>query len=145
MASSLFRPTIETSSFSCRPLAVEFAVAVSRTGGVALTATEIGAVSVRRMHEVNQPKRAMANAINIEKLKTTITGRYIAGIDGVEGEAELVFATRGAALIGVDHAFTPASMPRTSAAMALVERMIADASANRFTIIPIFPCVLFQF
>jgi hypothetical protein len=29
--------------------------------------------------------------------------------------------------------------------MVLVERMIANASANRFTIIPIFPCVLSQF
>ena len=84
----------------------------------------------------------MANAINIDKLTTGKTGRYFARIDGVEGEAELVFTIRRPALISADHTFAPTSMRGTGAAMALVEHMVADARANRFKIIPICPYVL---
>ena len=42
--------------------------------GVAPTAAEIGAASVRHLHEVNRREHTMANAINIEKLATTLRG-----------------------------------------------------------------------
>lgn len=87
----------------------------------------------------------MANAISIEKLTTEKTGRYVARVDGVEDEAELTFTIRGLALISADHTFAPASMRGTGAAMALVERMIADARANRSKVIPICPYVLSQY
>ena len=72
-------------------------------------------------------------------------GRYVARIDGVEGEAELVFTVRGPTLISADHTEAPTSMRETGAAMALVEHMIADARANGFKIIPICPYVAAQY
>ena len=108
-------------------------------------AAEIGAVSVQGMHEVNRPKHVMATVINIERPATRKSGRDIARVEDVEGEAALSFTIRGPALISANHNLEPVSMRGTSAAMVLVERMIANASANRFTIIPIFPCVLSQF
>ncbi len=69
----------------------------------------------------------MANAINIEKLTTGKTGRYVARVDGVEGE--LVFTIRGPALISADHTFVPASMRGSGAASchdAMQERMSAS-------------------
>ena len=73
------------------------------------------------------------------------TGCYVERIDGVEGEAELVFTARGPTLISADHTEAPTSMRGTRAAMALVEHMIADARANGFKIIPICPYVAAQY
>ena len=87
----------------------------------------------------------MANAISIEKQMNRNTGRYVARVDGVECEAELVFTVRGPALISADHTESPTSMRGTGAAMALVEHMIADARANHFKIIPLCPYVLAQY
>ena len=87
----------------------------------------------------------MPIAINIEKLTTGRTGRYVARVEGVEGEAVLSFTTLGAALISADHTFAPASLRGTGAAMALVERMVAEARADGFKITPICPYVLAQY
>jgi len=93
----------------------------------------------------DQGEQAMANAISIEKQTTRTTGRYVARVDGVEGEAELVFTVRGPALISADHTESPPSMRGTGAAMALVEHMIADARADHFGIVPLCPYVLAQY
>jgi uncharacterized protein len=87
----------------------------------------------------------MVNAISIEKQTAGRRGRYVARIDGVEGEAELVFTVRGPSLISADHTESPTSMRGTGVAMALVEHMIADARANQFKIIPICPYVRAQY
>lgn len=68
-------------------------------------------------------------------------GRYVARIDGVEGEAEIVFTRRGPDLISADHTNAPDSMKGTGAAAALVDYMIADARAKGFKIIPLCPYV----
>jgi uncharacterized protein len=88
---------------------------------------------------------AMTSATSIEKRIAGRSGRYIARIDGVDGEAELHFTVRGPTLISADHTEAPASMRGTGAAMALVEHMIGDARANGFKIIPICPYVLAQY
>jgi uncharacterized protein len=90
-------------------------------------------------------ERRMSNAINVEKRVTGTSGRYVARIDGVDGEAELHFTVRGPSLISADHTEAPASMRGTGAAMALVEHMISDARASGFKIIPICPYVLAQY
>jgi uncharacterized protein len=87
----------------------------------------------------------MTRATSIEKRVAGRSGRYIARIDGLDGEAELRFTVRGPALISADHTEAPASMGGTRAAMALVEHMIGDARANGFKIVPICPYVLAQY
>ena len=86
----------------------------------------------------------MANPISIEKQLAGTRGRYVARVEGVEGEAELVFSVLGAALISADHTEAPASMRGTGVAMALVEHVIGDARANGFKIVPLCPYVLAQ-
>lgn len=68
-------------------------------------------------------------------------GRYGARIEGVNGEAELTFTHRGPGLISADHTGAPESMRGTGAAGALVDRLIADARAEGFRIIPLCPYV----
>ena len=87
----------------------------------------------------------MATPIRIEKRVTGTNGRYVGRIDGVDGEAELLFTVRGPSLISADHTEAPASMRGTGAAMALVEHMIADARANGLKIVPVCPYVLAQY
>ena len=87
----------------------------------------------------------MAGAISIEKQVKGTSGRYVGRIDGVEGEAELLFTVRGPSLISADHTEAPASVLGTGAAMALIEHMIGDARASGFKIVPICPYVLAQY
>ena len=87
----------------------------------------------------------MANQIRIEKQTTGTSGRYVARIDGIPGEAEITFTIRGPTLISADHTGAPDSMRGTGAAAALVEFMITDARATGFKIIPICPYVRAQY
>ena len=72
-------------------------------------------------------------------------GRYVARIEGVPGEAELVFTTRAPAIVSADHTFAPDTMRGTGVAAALVERLIADARAQGFRIIALCPYVRAQY
>jgi len=63
-------------------------------------------------------------------------GRYVARIEGVAGEAELIYARRAADLVSADHTLAPDSMRGTGAAAALVGRLVADARNEGFKIIP---------
>ncbi|RBP03776.1 hypothetical protein DFR50_14223 [Roseiarcus fermentans] len=84
----------------------------------------------------------MSDALRIEKEEQGAGGRYVARIDGRDGEAELIFTRRGARLISADHTEAPVSLRGTGAAQALVERMVADARASGFRIAPVCPFVL---
>ncbi|MGB3899204.1 MAG: GNAT family N-acetyltransferase [Mesorhizobium sp.] len=72
-------------------------------------------------------------------------GRYVARIDGVEGEAEITFTKRGSNLISADHTGAPETMRGTGAAAALVSFMVEDARKNGFRIMPICPYVRAQY
>lgn len=72
-------------------------------------------------------------------------GRYVAHVSGIEGEAELTFTWRGPNLLSADHTGAPENLRGTGAAFALVERLIADARAEGFRIIPICPYVQAQY
>lgn len=87
----------------------------------------------------------MSQAIHFDKQVNGAAGRYVATIDGIDGEAEITFTVRGPALISADHTGAPDSMRGTGAAMKLVEHMIADARANNFKIVPICPYVRAQY
>ena len=62
-------------------------------------------------------------------------------LEGINGEAEIIFTIRGPALISADHTHAPESMRPTGAAAALVEHMISDARADGIKIMPMCPCV----
>ena len=72
-------------------------------------------------------------------------GRYVARIDGVEGEAEIVFTRHGTGLISADHTGAPETMRGTGAAAALVAYMVEDARRNGFRILPLCPYVRAQY
>lgn len=72
-------------------------------------------------------------------------GRYVARIDGIDGEAEITFTRRTPALISAEHTRAPDSLKGTGAAMALVQFMIADARQGGFKILPICPYLIAQY
>jgi len=71
-------------------------------------------------------------------------GRYVARINGIDGEGELTFSKASAVLIIADHTFVPDEMRGTGAAGALVNRLIADARAHGQRIVPLCPFVRAQ-
>lgn len=72
-------------------------------------------------------------------------GRYIAAVEGREGEAYIAFTHREEGVISADHTIAPDSLKGTGAAFALVEYLVADARARRFKVIPICPYVRAQY
>ena len=83
--------------------------------------------------------------IRIERELTPTKGRYVGRMEGIEGEAELTFSRTSPTLIIADHTFAPDSMRGMGAARALVDRLIADARAEGFKIIPLCPYVQAQY
>ncbi len=72
-------------------------------------------------------------------------GRYVARVDGVEGETEITFTHRANGVISADHTGGPDSMRGTGAAAALVTYMVEDARKNTFRILPLCPYVRAQY
>lgn len=68
-------------------------------------------------------------------------GRYVARVAGISAEAELAFTRRAPDRISADHTGAPEALRGTGAAAALVDRLIADARAEGFKIIPLCPYV----
>jgi predicted GNAT family acetyltransferase len=84
-------------------------------------------------------------SVSIRKELRPEGGRYVATVEGIQGEAELVFTQRDPALISADHTLAPESMRGTGAALALVQHMIADAREHGLKILPICPYVKAQY
>ncbi|MGH8203060.1 MAG: GNAT family N-acetyltransferase [Steroidobacteraceae bacterium] len=72
-------------------------------------------------------------------------GRYVARLEGFDGEAELTFTRPNPALVVADHTGTPVPMRGHGVATALVERLIQDARREGFRIEPVCPFVAAQF
>ena len=83
--------------------------------------------------------------ITITRELTPTKGRYIATIPGVPGESELTFSRTSPTLVIADHTSGPDSMRGMGVGIALVERLIADARAEGFKIIPLCPYVRAQY
>ncbi|MDJ0995566.1 MAG: GNAT family N-acetyltransferase [Dinoroseobacter sp.] len=66
-------------------------------------------------------------------------GRYVLREGGAE--AELTYTISSATLVIADHTGVPDAMRGTGAGKALVSRLIADARADGFKIIPLCPFV----
>lgn len=83
--------------------------------------------------------------VTITRELTASKGRYVGRVAGVEGEAELTFSRANPQLVIADHTGAPDSMRGMGVAKALVERLIADARAEGFRIMPLCPFVKAQF
>jgi predicted GNAT family acetyltransferase len=66
-------------------------------------------------------------------------------MDGVEGEAELTFSKTKPTLVIADHTLVPQSMRGMGIGRLLVDRLIADARAGGYRIIPLCPFVKAQY
>jgi uncharacterized protein len=66
-------------------------------------------------------------------------GRYV--IRTESGEAELTYSIASPTLVIADHTVVPDSFRGTGAGVALVERLVADARAEGFRIMPLCPFV----
>ena len=71
-------------------------------------------------------------------------GRFVARIDGVEGEGELTISKVSDVLVIADHTLVPDTLRGTGAASALVEALITDARAKGYRIVPLCPFVRAQ-
>ena len=72
-------------------------------------------------------------------------GRYVARIDGVEGEGEITITRRGPHLISADHTGVPETMAGMGVAPKLLAFMLEDARTSDFKIIPLCPYVRAQY
>ena len=66
-------------------------------------------------------------------------GRYVIAAAG--DEAELTYSITTPTLVIADHTFVPDSFRGTGAGLALVTRLVADARAEGFKIMPLCPFV----
>jgi predicted GNAT family acetyltransferase len=71
-------------------------------------------------------------------------GRFVARIDGVEGDGELTISKVSDVLVIADHTLVPDTMRGTGAGAALVQALIADARAKSYRIMPLCPFVKAQ-
>ncbi|MEL7114977.1 MAG: GNAT family N-acetyltransferase [Pseudomonadota bacterium] len=66
-------------------------------------------------------------------------GRYVLTIDG--HEADLTYSIASPTLVIADHTGVPDALRGTGAGRRLVERLVADAKAEGFKIMPLCPFV----
>lgn len=83
----------------------------------------------------------MTDAITIELEQSGSKGRYVALVEGREGEAELTFSVASDTLVIADHTGVPETMRGTGIGLAMVERLVADAREKGFRIMPLCPFV----
>ena len=79
--------------------------------------------------------------VNITREDGATRGRYVARIDGIDAEAELTYSRVNEKLIIADHTGVPDVFRGKGMGRALIQRMIADARAQGFKIIPLCPYV----
>lgn len=83
--------------------------------------------------------------IKISKEDDGKRGRYVAVIDGVEGEGEITWTRPSPDIISANHTGVPDSMAGQGVAKAMLEFMLEDARANGFRIIPVCPFIAKQY
>lgn len=85
------------------------------------------------------------SAITISKEDDGRHGRYVARLDGVEGEGEITFTHSRPGVISANHTGVPPTMGGRGVARALLDFMLADARASGFRIVPLCPFVRAQY
>lgn len=86
----------------------------------------------------------MTQNVTILREDTDTKARYVATVEGAEGEGELTISKVSDRLIIADHTGVPDSMRGMGVATKLVERLIADARASGQRIVPLCPFVRAQ-
>ena len=77
--------------------------------------------------------------VTITREEAETNGRWIARVDGVEGEAEMTYSKAGATRIIIDHTGVPETMGGMGIGKKLVEAAVLAARAEGFKIIPLCP------
>ncbi len=83
----------------------------------------------------------MVTDLTIRYVESDTKGRYSSEIEGVPGEAELTISKATPQLIIADHTFVPETLRGKGSAMALIQRLIADAREKKQRIVPLCPFV----
>jgi predicted GNAT family acetyltransferase len=68
-------------------------------------------------------------------------GRYVARVDGIDAEAELVYSHRGPNLITADHTSVPDAFRGRGIGRLLATRMVEDARREGVKIVALCPFV----
>jgi hypothetical protein len=79
----------------------------------------------------------MSDAITITRQEESGKGRYEARVAGFEEPGEMTYRRVSPELIIVDHTLAPDSLRGKGVGMALANRVIADARAEGFKIVPL--------
>ena len=77
--------------------------------------------------------------VDISQSETGSKGRYVAKTLNVAGEADLTYSRMSSQLIIVDHTGVPDALRGKGLGAALAARVVADARAQGFRIIPLCP------
>ena len=87
----------------------------------------------------------MHNSISITREEGDSRGRYEARVDGKDGVGELTWSRMSANKIIADHTGVDESLRGHGVGKALVERLVADAREEGFSIVPLCPFVKAQY
>ena len=79
--------------------------------------------------------------IKIRRETTERGGRWVATLQGREGEAELSYVSQGDGVIRANHTYAPPGLRGTGLAPALVEQMIRDVRAEGLKVNPTCPYI----
>jgi len=87
----------------------------------------------------------MSDATTITHSESGSKGRYEARVNGRDGRGELTYSRISPSKIIADHTSVDDSLRGTGVAKALVERLVADARSEGFTIVPVCSFVVAQY
>ena len=87
----------------------------------------------------------MSATITITRSEEGSKGRYVASVEGHDGTGELTFSRLSEDKIIADHTGVDDSLRGTGVGKALVEKLVADARSEGFTVVPLCPFVAAQY
>lgn len=87
----------------------------------------------------------MSDSITISRTEAGSKGRYVAQVEGRDGEGELTYSRMSPTRIIADHTGVDDSLRGLGVGKALVERLVEDARTDGVTIVPLCPFVKAQF
>ena len=87
----------------------------------------------------------MSDEVTIIRSEEESKGRYEARVEGRDGVGELTFSRMSPTKIIADHTAVDDTLRGAGVGKALVERLIADARSEGFTIVPLCPFVRSQY
>ncbi len=74
--------------------------------------------------------------IDVRHEESASGGRYVARVEGVSEEAELIYSRRADGTVSADHTYAHGATQGTGAARKLVDALVADARRDGFKVRP---------